>query len=89
MVALIWLRYPGNHGAGPEMFRWFFGIHLLAGAWYWISTSRPALLAIACAVLGLGATWIADHRNIIVDYDEWLRRGMPQWGEALPSKGGS
>lgn len=80
MVALVWLRYPDNHGGGPGTFGWYFFIVLVAALAHGVGAAKAPLLAIALASTGLIATWIADERNIIVEYEEWIRRGMPEWG---------
>ncbi len=80
LVGLIWLRYPDNHGAGPMAFRWVFGVILLVSIGCWIRTAKPPVPALALAVLGFLAVWFVDGRNIMVNYDEWVARGMPAWG---------
>jgi hypothetical protein len=80
LVGLIWLRYPDNHGAGPFAFRWFFGALLVLALMTWVIMSKPPFLAAILSLIGFVATWLLDHRNIMVDYDEWINRGMPEWG---------
>lgn len=80
LLGLIWLRYPDNHGAGPMVFRWVFGVILLASMGCWIWTAKLPVPALGLAVLGLLAVWFVNWRNIMVNYDEWVVRGMPEWG---------
>jgi hypothetical protein len=85
MIGLIWLRYPDNHGAGPILFRWFFAILFIMSGCHWFFAAKPPVTVMSCALIGFALTWIVDHRNIMVDYDEWIRRGMPEWGQVSKS----
>lgn len=80
MAGLIWLRYPDNHGAGPFAFMCFFGVLLVLAMTNWAITSKPPYLAVALSLIGFATTFLLDRRNIMVDYDEWIKRGMPEWG---------
>ena len=81
MLFLICIRYPDNHGAGPMMFRWLFlGILIVAGVCM-IWRNGFVLAALILAAIGFASTWVVDHRNIMVDYDIWIKRGMPTWGQ--------
>jgi len=81
MVAAITLRYPGNHG--ESMFNLFYVlIAVLVGSTI-ICFKQPRLataLAIV-SILGMIAVREVDRRNIMVSYDEWIKRGMPKWGQ--------
>jgi len=82
LIGLIWLRFPDNHGGGPIAFRWFFaGLLFLFWCFRFFASRAPSFF-IACALIGLISTLVVNHRNIMVDYDEWIRRGMPEWGQA-------
>jgi hypothetical protein len=80
LAGLIWLRYPDNHGAGPIAFRWLFGVLLVLALGSCGILSKPPYLAVVLSLIGFIVTWLVDHRNIMVDYDEWIKRGMPEWG---------
>ena len=80
LAGLIWLRYPDNHGAGPDGFRWIFGVLIVAAVVYWLLTSKANYLALGLSIVGLATNWFLDRRNFMVDYDEWIKRGMPEWG---------
>ena len=83
MLFLIAIRYPDNHGAGPILFRWLFlGILIVAGRCM-IWRNGFVLAALILASIGFASTWIVDHRNIMVNYDIWIERGMPTWGQII------
>jgi len=80
----IWWSYPSNHGSGVGFelksagFFFTFGVIFLLvkrSVWTW------GLVFLSVCFFAMG--WIADNRNIKVDYDEWVARGMPKWGEKL------
>ncbi|HRQ88814.1 MAG TPA: hypothetical protein PLA50_08455 [Bacteroidia bacterium] len=82
-VALIWIRYPSNHGGGPDLYRnWFLAFFIFSLVSLIFSRNLWTYATLAVSLLFISATYIADHRNIIVDYDEWIARGMPEWGTA-------
>lgn len=81
MLLLIGLRYPDNHGAGVMMFRSLFLGILIASGVCMITRNGFVLAALILAAIGFASTWIVDQRNIMVDYDIWLKRGMPTWGQ--------
>jgi hypothetical protein len=80
VFGLIWLRYPDNHGAGPVQFSWNFGFLFLLSLLEWKLSKKLPLLIIILELSGLATTWVVDRRNIMIHYDEWIRRGMPEWG---------
>jgi hypothetical protein len=82
LVAEIWLRYPDNHGAGPVFYRWLFAGALLASLGFRWLASMVHWPSLMLALFGLLLTWIVDARNIMVNYDEWIKRRMPDWGES-------
>ena len=86
MSLLIIIRYPDNHGSGTGVFRWIFLAVVLVAGGYFFSKNGFALSALVLALIGLLLTWAVDYRNIMVDYDKWIVRGMPSWGEITDSK---
>lgn len=85
MGFLIWIRYPDNHGAGPIHFRFFLLGVVVIALGLSISKSGFAFATVGCSLLGLLLTWIVDWRNVMVNYDKWIARGMPEWGQVEPS----
>jgi len=83
MIAGIWWAYPDNHGAGPVWFQRFFIAIATASGVAAVGVRQLHWPTLGIAVLGLLATWIVDQRNIIVDYDDWIARGMPEWGQPV------
>ena len=79
ILFLIVLRYPCNHGAVPSPL-FLMLISLLAVPAVW-RRHRAALVAFLLCLLGLFMLWTADYLNIMLEYETWIHRGMPAWGE--------
>ena len=80
MVFEIWWSYPSNHGAGfycyfiPTLILMILGI---TNIFLFKGSKALFILSIICLVL----IFISDCFNLYVDYDVWLLRGMPNFGE--------
>ena len=76
----VWLKYPSNHGGG-------LCLYIVLGVWALIvnvfsmiqikrfSPYRTGALALLALLL-----YLCDRFNVLVKYEEWIRRGMPEWG---------
>lgn len=80
-IGLIWMivsRLPVNHvGFNPS---WLWLVVLLGvGCWFavWMHCERWALTAAASWTLLCLLLLIMNYYNLLVQYDEWLNRGMP------------
>jgi hypothetical protein len=82
LFALIAIRYPDNHGAGPLAFRWLFFVILVGAGACLTKKNGSAFASLTIALVGLLSTWIVDYYNIMVGYDVWIERGMPTWGQS-------
>lgn len=80
MVFEIWWSYPSNHGGGfysyliPTLISMILGITNIL---LFKGSKTLFLLSIICLVL----IFISDCFNLYVNYDVWLMRGMPNFGE--------
>jgi hypothetical protein len=90
VTVLFWLGVtylvfsrPANHiGWDLSRFAYLSGLGLLAGLATAIAWRRK--IALGCALvsaLSLGASWGVDAYNVLVPYEVWLKRGMPERGE--------
>ena len=81
-LAELWVRYPCNHSYGVEG---YFYIYCTINVFFLIlecfKNSRFSYLCLVFIMLGGSLCYVIDKYNVLVDYDEWLSRGMPAWGE--------
>lgn len=78
MLATLWLRYPCNHG---ESYAWNLCIFLVCGVLTLIPRQRWRVAVLVLSVLGVLAVLGVGYCNIALDYETWIQRGMPAWGE--------
>ena len=73
-------RFPDNHGSGFEYlyrpFYWSWGAILLVG----LPFRKIDLRGLACGFAVLAMFFFSDKYNLYLEYEEWLCRGMPEWG---------
>lgn len=82
MSTMIIVRYPSNHGEGVGMYACFFiFVFVISVICYAFQRNGYAITSLIIATLGVIFVWVADRKNIMVDYDNWIKRGMPEWGE--------
>ena len=80
MVAQIAVQYPSNHGGGFGYCLWLFSIFIVVAGIRSVVFGAPCiglLLSVACLMF----VFLSDCFNINVDYDTWVSRGMPNFGE--------
>ena len=80
MFVEIAVRYPCNHGTG-------FHSYIFHAAWMLILAIVNAVvlkgrkegvyLPIICMIF----IFLSDRLNLYVSYDDWIKRGMPSFGE--------
>lgn len=84
VAARIWMHFPTNHW-GYEV-RWLYlpCAALLAFSMIVMLRERsPHLLSVTGTCLALVSSvgvFFVDHLNMLVQYEVWLRRGMPPFG---------
>lgn len=81
LFAELIARYPCNHAGGTGMYWWGLVLMVVVNAgtmvwWRRIAWWRVLLLVVFGVLL-----MVCDRCNILVDYDTWTSRGMPDWGE--------
>ena len=78
LLAMLWLRYPCNHGESLECNLCIFAV---CGVLTLIPRQRCRVAVLVLSVLGVLAVLGLNFANMALDYDTWIQRGMPAWGE--------
>ena len=78
MLLMLWLRYPCNHG---DDFRKNLCLFLACGVLTVVPRQRCRGAVLVLSLLGVLAVLGLDYFNMALDYDTWIQRGMPAWGE--------
>jgi hypothetical protein len=77
---LIYYRFPDNHGWGREFFQWIYVFLLLLSLVCMKFSFRAGAGLVILSALGLGLIYCVNEWNVLVGYDEWIERRMPEWG---------
>ena len=78
MLVMLWLRYPCNHG---DDFRKNLCLFLACGVLTVVPRQRCRGAVLVLSLLGVLAVLGLEYCNMALDYDTWIQRGMPAWGE--------
>ena len=78
MLLMLWLRYPCNHG---DDFRKNLCLFLACGVLAAVPRQRFRVAVLVLSLLGVLAVLGLNLSNMALDYDTWIQRGMPAWGE--------
>ena len=80
LAAEVWLKYPSNHGGGAFEYANVGFVALFVNMAYMFFSRRLAI----CRILALASFFVllyaCDRFNVLVQYEEWIARGMPDWG---------
>ncbi len=79
VVLLIAQRFPDNHLSFDVRTIYFIAaVGLLFSLFHWHRTrSRQTARFVLLNLLFAAAIALVDQGNLLVDYEEWIRRGMP------------
>ena len=80
MCAEIALRYPCNHGAGSHSYM-FHAVWLLILAIVNAVVLKGRKAGIYLSIMCMLFIFLSDRLNLYVSYDDWIKRGMPSFGE--------
>ena len=80
LVAEVWLKYPSNHGGSAFEYANIGFFSLFVNLVYMISSRRLAICRILAFACFFALLYACDKFNVLVHYDEWIARGMPEWG---------
>ena len=61
------------------------GMVLFASAWA-LARARWSLIGGALCALSLAGSYALDHYNILLPYEVWLKRGMPERMSTIPTR---
>ena len=77
----IWVKYPCNHGGGLALPVALGVLALVLNLLWMVRVRRVSWFRIG-ALVSLALLLLAcDRFNVSLSYEEWIRRGMPEWGE--------
>ena len=80
LVIEVWVKYPHNHGGGPRLYIVLGVIALVLNVCYMLLSRRLApIRMIAIGLLAI-LLYACDRFNILVEYERWGERGLPDWG---------
>ena len=77
MITEIALRYPCNHGNNFYIHAVVLTCSLLLS----LINIKKNIGVISMAFIGLLLVLAVNYYNVGIDYDTWIERGMPAWGE--------
>lgn len=77
MITEIALRYPCNHGNNFYIHAVVLTCSLLLS----LINIKKNIGVISMAFIGLLLVLTVNYYNVGIDYDTWIERGMPEWGE--------
>ena len=80
MCAEIALRYPCNHGAGSHSYM-FHAVWMLILAIVNAVVLKGRKAGIYLSIMCMLFIFLSDRLNLYVSYDDWIKRGMPSFGE--------
>ena len=83
LILLIIYRYPDNHGYFPDIFKIILILIPILMLSEVKKNNRTALLASLTSSIGILLLFIIDETNMLIDYETWIMRGMPQWGSFM------
>ena len=74
------VHYPCNHGGGiGGYFACMAGLMLIAAAWNALNRKIQWWFWLGLCAFGILLV-LADMFNVMLPYEEWIARGMPEWG---------
>ena len=79
LLVMLWLRYPCNHG---DNLKTHLCIFLVCGVLTLVPRQRCRVAVLVLALLGVLAVLGLNSGNMALDYETWIERGMPAWGES-------
>ena len=88
VVAYRALAGASNHiGINVTLMRYVAvaGMALFGVVWLLARRGRDLIACVLCA-LSLAGSYALDHYNVLVPYEVWLKRGMPERMSPAPSR---
>ena len=80
LSAEVWLKYPSNHGGSAFEYAETGFVALFVNVVYMIFSRRLAICRILVLASFFALLYVCDRFNVLVQYEEWIARGMPDWG---------
>jgi len=87
VTVFIVVRFPSNHALGIIEYYPLVYVSIAVCAIDWCLSRRIPTSGILLIVVFLLLLVSIDRLNIYISYEEWIDRGMPEWGQArLPKE---
>ena len=80
LVAEVWLKYPSNHGGSAYEYANIAFFSIFVNVVYMIFSRRLAICRVLAFACFFALLYACDRFNVLVHYDEWIARGMSDWG---------
>ena len=80
MFVEIAVRYPCNHGAESHSYM-FHAVWMLVLAIVNAVVLKGRKAGIYLSIMCMLFIFLSDRLNLYVSYDDWIKRGMPSFGE--------
>jgi hypothetical protein len=79
---LILIRYPGNHGSNAyEFMLSYLVIFLLLIIYLVMKRVLFYRILLLFCLLGMGVCFYAEDFNVMLTYEQWIEKDMPDWGQ--------
>lgn len=80
LLGIICVRYPSNHGEGTGVY-WCGLLFVTALNLFEMKSGKDISWLRILLIFSFGLILIVcDQFNILVEYETWIARGMPNWG---------
>lgn len=80
LILIIIYRYPHNHGYFPDIFKLILILTPILVLPEIKNNNRIATISSLMSSIGILFIFISNKTNVLIDYETWIMRGMPQWG---------
>ena len=80
LMAEVLVKYPSNHGGGTVLHVALGGLATVINVVYMVCARRLTFIRIGILALFALLLYACDRYNVLITYEDWVERGMPEWG---------
>lgn len=77
LIVYVAAKYPCNHGDGPWLWVWLAASVAVVALVDWLVNRMSLVGGAISVIICLSLVFACDRLNMLVHYDVWLSRGMP------------